>query len=202
MFILIRTAMRGLGGTRMFDSAKMVLWDWRDEIGRFNLLNGIWMRTPGRLGFAWRNRYIPRFFAQSGRNITIHEGTRFRGVHRIRCGDDVEIGVDNFFQASGGLYLGDRVMTGPGVKIWTVNHTFEDLARPISEQGYDFAPVTIGRDCWLGAGVFIMPGVDLPQNCVVSAQSVVACKKYLPNSVLAGHPARVIGQRQAAVSRA
>jgi len=109
----------------------------------------------------------------------------------------VEIGVDSFLQASGGLVLGDRVITGPGTQIWTINHVFDDHTRPIAEQGYERAPVVIGDDCWLGAGVFIMPGVELPEGCVVSAHSVVACKKYPPYAILAGHPARVIGRRDA-----
>lgn len=122
----------------MFETLKLLRWDWRDEIGRFNLLNSVWMRTPGRLGFAWRNRYIPHYFAEAGRNVVIHEGVRFRGVHRIRC----------------------------------------------------------------GAGVVVMPGVDLPPGCAVSAQSVVSCKTYPPSAVLAGHPARIIGLREAGESQA
>jgi acetyltransferase-like isoleucine patch superfamily enzyme len=179
---------------------KTLRWEWRDEIGRLNLLNAIWMRTPGNLGFAWRGQHLPRHFAAAGERIRIHEGVRFRGIHRLRCGDDVEIGVDNFLQASGGLVLGDRVMTGPGVQIWTVNHRFDDPDVPIAEQGYDYESVVIGDDCWLGAGVFVMPGVELPEGCIVAAHSVVARKKYRPWSILAGHPARVIGCRKPEVS--
>ena len=190
------------GGGAVFEALKTLRWEWRDEIGRFNLMNSIWMRTPGRLGHLWRARHIPRRFAEAGRDIVIHEGVRFRGIHRIRCGDGVEIGVDNFLQASGGLVLGDRVMTGPGVRIWTVNHGFDDPERPIAEQGYEYAPVVIGHDCWLGAGVFVMPGVELPPGCVVSAHSVVARKTYPPYAVLAGHPARVVGRRKSVESEA
>ena len=175
---------------------KTLRWEWGDEIGRFNLLNSVWMRTPGGLGFAWRDRHVPRRFAAAGERIHIHEGVRFRGIHHIHCGDDVEIGVDNFLQASGGLVLGNRVMTGPGVQIWTVNHRFDDTEVPIAQQGYDYEPVVIGDDCWLGAGVFVMPGVELPPGCVVAAHSVVSKKKYPPWSVLSGHPTRVIGNRR------
>ena len=52
-----------------------------------------------------------------------------------------------------------------------------------------------GRGCWLGADVFVMPGVDLPEGCVVAARSVVAKKAYPPFSILAGYPARVVGRR-------
>ena len=175
---------------------KLLRWQWRDRYGRFHILNSIWRLTPGELGFHWRARYIPRYFAAAGEDIRIHEGVRFRGVHKITCGDRVEIGVDNFLQASGGLTLGNRVMLGPGVMIWTVNHRFTDPDVPIAEQGYDYDPVVIEDDVWIGAGSFIMPGVHLPRGCIVSARSVVAKKRYTPWSILAGYPARVIGKRK------
>lgn len=175
---------------------KLLRWQWRDRYGRFHLLNAVWRLTPGELGFHWRARYIPRYFASAGRDIRIHEGVRFRGVHKIHCGDQVEIGVDNFLQASGGLTLGDRVMLGPNVMIWTVNHRFADPEKPIAEQGFDYDPVVIEDDVWIGAGAFIMPGVHLPRGCIVSARSVVAKKRYPSWAILAGYPARVIGKRE------
>lgn len=182
----------------MFHALKLLRWDWQDRIGRFNLLNSIWRRTPGRLGFAWRARYVPPYFAKAGKDIKIHEGVRFRGIHMIEAGDGVELGVDNFLQASGGLVLGDGAVLGPGVKIWTINHKFDDPTASVAHQGYDYQKVTIGPRCWLGADVFVMPGVTLPEGCVVAARSVVAKKQYPPFSILAGYPARVIGRRQEA----
>lgn len=174
---------------------KRAYWDLRDAGGRFEYLCAFLRNFPGKTGMELRAAYLPRYFAACGKEIKIWDGVRFRGVQNLRVGDKVEIGVDNFLQATAGITLGDGVMLGPSVKIWTVNHRFEDLDLPISDQGYNYGPVVIGDGCWLGANVFIMPGVTLPEGCVVSAGSVVGQKNYPPYSLLAGHPARVIGHR-------
>ena len=139
---------------------------------------------------------IPKFFKSTGVNVHVHEGVRFRGIHELTVGHDVEIGVDNFLQATGGITLGDNVMLGPNVKIWSVNHVFSDPNQPILQQGFVEEQVKIGEGCWLGANVFVFPGVELPKGCVVSAGSVLTKKKYPPYSIIAGYPARVIGNRK------
>lgn len=180
----------------MLKGLKRFVWNWRDEIYRFNVYNGFLMRMSEPFGFRLRGKIIPRYFGACGDNITINEGVRFRGIHKIKAGDNLSIGVDAFLQASGGLTIGDHVVLGPGVKIWTINHRFAATDRPIREQGFDYDPVVIGNDVWLGANTFIFPGVNLPDGCVVSACSAVAKKRYPPYAILAGYPARVIGNRR------
>lgn len=182
----------------MLKVLKRLIEDLRDPIGRFNHYNAFWRLLPGTFGAEVRGRLIVRYFAAAGRNVLIQENVRFRGVHRITVGNDVGIGVDCFLQASGGLSLEDGVLLGPGVKIWTINHRFADLDRPIIEQGYERQEVVIGAGCWIGANVIILPGVHLPPGCIVSAGSVVGVKRYPPNSIIAGFPARVIGSRDKA----
>ncbi len=167
-----------------------------DPTGRFNVYCAIVRNYPGTAGQMIRARFIPRYFAEAGQNIIIHEGVRFRTVHRLKVGNDCQLGVENFLQAGGGITLGDRVMLGPGVKIWSVNHNFDDLDTPINQQGFKEDEVFIGDGCWLGANVFVFPGVHLPEGCVVSAGSVLAKKRYPPYSILGGYPARVIGNRR------
>ncbi|MFH1843443.1 MAG: acyltransferase [bacterium] len=177
---------------------KKLYWNFKDEIFRFNLHYSFLRRWPEPGGFWLRARAVSKRFESCGGNLTVNEGVRFRGIHRITAGKNLSIGVDAFIQASGGLTLGDNVVLGPGVKIWTTNHKFEDPSVPIREQGLAYEPVAIGDDVWLGANVFIYPGVQLPEGCVVAACSAVAKKRYPPYSILAGFPARVIGNRQQA----
>jgi len=175
---------------------KRIYWDLKDPIGRFNYLNAIWSRLPGQSGEELRGRCIPKYFAAAGANTIIFEGVRFRGIHRLRVGDDCSLGNGSFFQAAGGITLGNRVLIGPDVKIWSANHITADTERPITEQGYEYAEVVIEDDCWLGMSVIVLPGVHLPVGCVVSAGSVVAKKAYPAWSILAGYPARAIGNRR------
>lgn len=175
---------------------KRLFWDLRDPTGRFNYRMALMRNWPGNFGMMARARYLPRHFASAGEGTVIHEGVRLRNAHRLSVGDHCDLGVDCFLQAGGGITLGNQVMLGPGVKIWSVNHRFEDPDTPIRDQSYDHDPVVIGDGCWLGANVFIMPGVNLPEGCVVSAGSVVGKKNYPPYSILLGYPARVMGRRK------
>lgn len=177
---------------------KRAYWDLKDPIGRFNYLNAIWSRLPGRAGEELRGRRIPKYFAAAGVNVLIQEGVRFRGIHRLSVGDDCGLGHGSFLQASGGITLGNRVLLGPDVKIWSISHVTADPDRPIADQGYLQEEVVIEDDCWLGVSVIVLPGVHLPAGCVVSAGSVVGKKSYPAWSILAGYPARVIGNRRVA----
>lgn len=169
----------------------------RHREGRYQLLYAMVRETPGRYGLVARSAIMSRQFAAAGANVQILEGARFRNPDRIRCGRNLGVGNDVMLQAGGGISFGDDVLLGPGVKIWTQNHESSDLQTPIREQGYRYAEVSIGDDCWIGANAFILPGVRLPRGCVVAAASLVGVKAYRENSIIAGNPARLIGYRAA-----
>lgn len=151
---------------------------------------------PGLFGGLLRGRFVTKHCKKAGRNLRVLAGARFRSIENLVLGDNVEIGYDNFIQALGGVTIGSNVMTGPGVKIWSVNHNFEDGCKLITDQGQTQEAVNIANDVWLASNVFVMPGVNIPDGVVVSANSVVGKKDYKPYSILAGNPARVIGFRK------
>jgi len=175
---------------------KRLYWDLMNRDGRIHYKLAFLRSFPGKAGMLLRSWKIPPHFMEAGSNITIHEGVRIRNIHRLKAGDDCEFGVNVFLQAGGDISLGKRVMIGPSAKIWSINHRFDNPDKPISEQGYSREEVIIGSDCWLGANVFVFPGVVLPEGCVVSAGSIVTKKQYPPYAILAGYPARVIGNRK------
>lgn len=174
---------------------KLLKWDISDRFSRFQMFNAVLMHLPGRVGFELRRLIIPKYFASCGLEVHILNNVRYRGINNLVVGNNVRIGDDVFIQASGGVTLEDDVMLGPGVKIWSINHRYDSLERPIWAQGYICDPVVIGKGCWLGANAIVLPGVNLPEGCVVSAGSVVNKKQYPPFSIIAGNPARVIGTR-------
>ena len=179
----------------LINFCKQLWWELRSWQGRLEYNYELVRNIPGHLGTVLRCRMISRKFARCGRGLLILTGARFRNPHKIACGDNVLIGNDVMIQAGGGVELADNVMLGPGVHLWTQNHRFDDLERPVAQQGYEYAAVSLGRDCWVGTNAIILPGVVLPQGCVVSAGSVVGVKQYKEYSILMGNPARVIGFR-------
>ena len=87
------------------------------------------------------------------------------------------------------IRVGDNCMFGPSVVIATAGHPILPALR---EQGLQYnAPVRIGKNCWLGAGALVMPGVTIGDNSVIGAGSVVT-RDIPSNVVAAGNPCRVL----------
>jgi len=174
---------------------KEFIWSLRDKISRFNYIYGLYALIPGPLGLSIRNRLVPKYCRQCGDSLVVQNYVRFLNLHKISIGRNVVIGNGSFLQGAGGITIGDNVLLGPDVKIWSTNHRVNDIETPILAQGYDYKAVTIGEGVWLGANVIILPGVTIPKGCIVSAGSVVGIKKYPEYTILAGNPCRVIGNR-------
>ena len=89
----------------------------------------------------------------------------------------------------GHIYVGDYTMIGPNVTIATAGH---QILPELREKGYQYnMEVHIGKNCWLGSGVVVLPGVTIGDNVVVGAGSIVT--KDLPSNVVAvGNPCRVL----------
>ena len=87
------------------------------------------------------------------------------------------------------IYVGDHTLFGPNVTIAAAGHPVLPALR---ERGLQFnMPVHIGRNCWIGAGALIMPGVTIGDDTVIGAGSVVT--KDVPGGVVAaGNPCRVL----------
>ena len=87
------------------------------------------------------------------------------------------------------IRVGDNCMFGPNVVIATAGHPILPALR---EQGLQYnAPVRIGKNCWIGAGALVMPGVTIGDNSVIGAGSVVT-RDIPSNVVAAGNPCRVL----------
>lgn len=170
-------------------------WDLLDRPERLNLFYSLVWQIPGSTGDFLRVRHLAPRMKKVGSRLRVQSGTRFRSIENLEVGDNVTIGFDNFFQAKGGLKLGDNVICAPGVKIWTTNHNIDDPDVPVREQGHTNAPVVIEDDVFIASDAFILPGTTLSRGCVVSAGAVVNGKVYRPYSILGGNPARVIGYR-------
>lgn len=87
------------------------------------------------------------------------------------------------------IYVGDHTMFGPNVTVASAGHP---VLPELREKAYQFnMPVHIGKNCWIGAGAVIVPGVTIGDNTVIGAGSVVT--KDIPADVVAvGNPCRVL----------
>lgn len=87
------------------------------------------------------------------------------------------------------IYVGDYTMLGPNVTIATAGHP---ILPELREQAYQYnSVVTIGKNCWIGAGAVILPGITIGDNTVIGAGSIVT--KDIPANVVAvGNPCKVL----------
>jgi len=92
-----------------------------------------------------------------------------------------------YIQASNGIYVGKDTIWSVNVSLVSLNHDLYDYSKSVKS-----GPIIIGRQCWLGAGVVILPGVILGEHTIVGANSVVTSSFEEGHQVLSGAPARMM----------
>ncbi len=137
-----------------------------------------------------RAHMLKEMFAEVGENCYIEPPLHcnFGGRH-VHFGKNVYANFNLTLVDDTHIYVGDYTMFGPNVTVASAGHPLDpDLRR----QGYQYnLPVRIGKNCWIGAGVVIVPGITIGDNVVIGAGSVVT--KDLPSNVVAvGNPCRVL----------
>ncbi len=137
-----------------------------------------------------RSAMLKEMFAEIGDGCYIEPPlhTNFGGGH-VHFGKGVYANFNLTMVDDTHIYVGDYTMIGPNVTIATAGHP---ILPELREKGYQYnMPVRIGRNCWLGAGVVILPGVTIGDNVVVGAGSIVT--RDLPSNVVAvDNPCRVL----------
>lgn len=108
---------------------------------------------------------------------------------QISIGDHFFANYDCIFLDVAPITIGNRVMFGPRVCLYTAGHPLDAATR---NTGLEFGkPIAIGDDVWLGGNVVVLPGVTIGAGTVVAAGSVV--RRDLPPHVLAaGNPCQVL----------
>lgn len=151
--------------------------------------------TPGgRMWRTARSRASGALLRSVGTDVNIEHGASF-GVGKVSLGDRSGLGVD--CRIYGPVSIGRNVMMGRDVVIVALNHAFDDLDRPMIDQGHQPPdPVTIGDDVWIGDRVLITPGVTVGTGAILALGAVVT-KDVPPYAIVGGNPARVLKFRNA-----
>ncbi len=130
------------------------------------------------------------------RNLWLHCGGSIAEYSSsfFEIGEYSFIGCNAVIGPSGGIKIGSHVLIGPGLTISSENHRFDELDRPIYQQGVEPGKVLIADNCWIASNVMILAGITLGEGCVVAAGAVVT-RDVPPNSVIGGVPARLLRMR-------
>lgn len=137
-----------------------------------------------------RTAMLKEMFAEIGDGCYIEPPfhANFGGAH-VHFGKNIYANFNLTMVDDTHIYVGDYTMFGPNVTVTTAGHP---ILPELREQGYQYnAAIHIGRNCWIGSGVMIMPGIIIGDNVVIGAGGVVT--HDLPSNVVAvGTPCKVL----------
>lgn len=122
-----------------------------------------------------REELLKEMFAEIGEECYIEPPlhTNFGGGH-VHFGKNVYANFNLTLVDDTHIYIGDYTMIGPNVTIATAGHP---ILPQLRREAYQYnAPVHIGENCWLGAGVIVLPGITIGDNTVIGAGGMIVEK--------------------------
>jgi maltose O-acetyltransferase len=103
------------------------------------------------------------------------------------------IGRDAFIGSGADITIGNKVLMGPDVMIFAVNHEIR-RELPIIDQDFKADAIIIEDDVWIGARCIILPGVTISKGAVLAAGSVI--NRNIPEyAIVGGIPAKILKYR-------
>lgn len=125
------------------------------------------------------------FMGNIGENSRVMPPVTVVRGNSVKIGKNVVVMNNALFMASGGITIEDNVLVAANAQLISNNHDLYDHAVLTCK------PVHLKRNCWIGAGATILPGVTVGENAVVGAGAVVT-KDVEANTVVGGNPAKLI----------
>ena len=160
----------------------------KEQLGYLNRLYDFNMTRPTEL--EKREAMLKEMFAEIGERCYIEPPfhANFGGKH-VHFGKNIYANFNLTLVDDTHIYVGDYTMFGPNVTVATAGHP---ILPELRKEGYQYnAPITIGKNCWIGAGAIILPGIRIGDNVVIGAGSIVT--KNIPSNVVAvGNPCKVL----------
>jgi maltose O-acetyltransferase len=146
-----------------------------------------------------RRRLLSSLLGGIGRNVSIEAPFFCDYGENIVIGNNVFVNYNCVFLDCNRITIGDNILIGPAVQIYTATHPLDAQERfqpseddPASTRYSTQAlPVRIESNVWLGGGTILMPGVQIGENSTIGAGAVVT-ESVPPNVFAAGNPCRII----------
>ena len=156
---------------------------------------GFWRWLLARVDFVVTDEVMAWSTHRWPTKCNVHPSVSFRSAHNVSLGPHTRVqnGCILWASPNSRITIGQYSGLGPHTMIFSSNHEFAS-GIPYHLQPWKERDVTIGEDCWIGAGTIIVAGVSIGDRTVVAAGSVVT-KDIPPDSIAAGVPARVIRAR-------
>lgn len=118
-------------------------------------------------------------------NWQVHYSTSVLSPEKVKRGTNFRSSSKNcHIDGRNGINFGNNVWLGPSVKVISQNHNLCNFSEYVKSE-----PITIGDNCWIGAGAIILPGVQIGNHTVVAAGSIVTKSFSDTNQLIAGNPA-------------
>lgn len=139
--------------------------------------------------FDLRAKILSQLLGKMGDNCYIEPPFRCEYGINITIGNNFYANFDCLFLDVNKIIIGNNVMLGPRVCLYTASHPIDAEIRNLQ---LEYAkPITMGNDVWIGGSAIINPGVTIGNNVVIGSGSVVT--KDIPSGVIAaGNPCKVI----------
>ena len=126
-----------------------------------------------------------------GKWVNIDKGVTF--ATDLKIGNGAGIGANCSIPS--GVSIGENVMMGIDILMFTNEHRHDDITIPMGAQGRTpVEPIVIGDDVWIGSRSLIMKGVHIGHGAIIAAGSVVT-KSVPPYEIWGGNPARFLKSR-------
>lgn len=165
-------------------------WSRREQAGRvlWALVRPAFALVPRPL-WSVRRALLRAFGASVGANAHIYPSARITIPWNLTLGEDCSVGDRVILYALGPITIGPRTTISQGAHLCAGTHDWRDPAMPLLKP-----PIEIEADVWVCADAFIGPGVTVGAAAIIGARSVVT-SDVLPETIVAGNPARKIGRR-------
>lgn len=137
-----------------------------------------------------RQELLQRMFAEIGDNCYIEPPFHANwGGRHVHFGKNVYANFNLTLVDDTHIFVGDYTLFGPNVTVATAGHP---ILPQLRQRGLQYnMSVHIGKNCWIGAGAILVPGIRIGDNVVVGAGSVIT--KDLPDNVVAvGNPCHIL----------